>query len=88
MAVTVEEWLKELQRLATETPADNGFLTTSEMCEQLGKNKRLVIAMLHKAAAAGFLQTTSKRVKRMDGMLTTAPAYKVVTPSKTSRKVR
>ena len=78
-AITVEEWLAELERLQQKAgvPQD-GEYTTVELSQQTGKNKRWVLERLAEAKATGRLAVGRRRVECVDGRMGWVGTYRLL----------
>lgn len=58
--------------------ADPAALTVQEMVQVIGRNEVIVARRLRRLIADGKVETVRKTMKRIDGIQTTVPAYRLV----------
>lgn len=78
MSITREEWLQELEQIATAC-LDPGGVTTKEIAEATGYSRSRVRNMIDRAMAAGLWEMSGrKRTKRIDGYGNLSPCYRPI----------
>ncbi len=82
MAVTVEEWMAELQRLATATPSTEGFLSFLEIKDRTGWSSRHARCVLSEMKAKGCLEIRKRPTESLCGSRGWLPVYRVQAPKK------
>lgn len=82
MAIRVEEWLQELEKLSKRV--DSGH-TADELAEKMGKSQRVVREWLRKAHKLGWLKVGRRTQRAIDGKNCIVPVYSIVKPTKAGR---
>lgn len=81
--ITIEEWVAELDKLASAAPVDGE--TTEEMSVRLGKPRDKIIALLKEADKAGRLTRGKKIGVRIDGVRSPVSCYWILPAAKKKR---
>jgi|GEM_PF-6081549 len=71
---SMDALVRELQK---EASAGGEGITTTELCETLGKTRGAVLKRLQELKKAGHLVPVGKQIETLDGRIITVPAYKL-----------
>lgn len=75
--ITVDEWLKELERLGREAKDDGGALTVFEIETQMGRSDKWIRRRLKIGIADGCIEVIRKTIRSIDGRMVSVAAYRV-----------
>ena len=71
--VTIDQLLAEMQRLSARDYPDG--MSTSDLCERMGKSPETVRKLLRKAIAAGLVAAKMTSRPSISGVMHTLPVY-------------